>query len=215
MIIGRLPRRLRLVLGLSVDEPATPVAVAGPPLGEFVAYAADCRIFGQFALAPGRLSDLLNSHDEYELVDVQLESLADGHILSTPVVLAARDELVAVHASGPAGPRARRTNTRAWPILIRSDPYLIRGYLHVLPGADPIASFLHRKPMVPLTDAWIEYMLAGKPQRLFLGTVVVNRELAESFQLTVTAEVELPEIPAGAVGPLTKDFTGTVLGRSA
>jgi len=199
---------------MPADEPLLPTAAAGPPLGEFVAYAADCRIFGQLSQAPGRLSDLLNDHDEYELVDVHLESLADGHVLSTPVVLAARDELIAVHASGPAGPRSKRTNTRAWPIIVRSEPYLIRGYLHVLPGADPIASFRHRKPMVPLTDAWIEYMLAGQPQRLFLGTVVVNRELADSFQLTITAELEPPEMPAGAVGPLTKDFTGTVLGRS-
>jgi hypothetical protein len=215
VIIGRLPRRLRPVLGITRAAPAPPVASPAPTMDDFVAYAADCRIFGQFAPAPGRLSDLLNSHDEYELVDVQLESLADGHVLSTPVVLAARDELIAVHTSGSSGPRARRTNTRPWPIVIRSEPYLIRGYLHVLPGADPIASFRHRKPMIPLTDAWIEYMLAGKPQRLFLGTVVVNRELVNSFMLSVSAEVEPPELPAGAVGPLTKDFTGTVLGRSA
>lgn len=213
MIIGRLPKRLRLGRG-----PAEPSAIADdlprPPGAEFIAYAGDCRIFGQFALGPGRLSDALNSHDEFELGDVHLESLADGHILSTPVVLAARDDLIAVHASGPAGPRAKRTNTRAWPIVVRSEPYLIRGYLHVLPGADPIASFQRRKPMIPLTDAWIEYMLAGVPKRLFLGTVVVNRELADWFQLSVTTEIEPPEIPAGAIGPLTKDFTWTVLGPS-
>lgn len=214
MIIGRLPLRLRLVLGMPADEPAPPTTAARPPLGDFVAYAADCRILGQLSQPSGRLTDLLNHRDDYELVDVQLESLADGHVLSTPVVLAARDELIAVRALGPAGPRSKRTNTRAWPILIHSEPYLIRGYLHVLPGADPIASFRHRKPMVPLTDAWIEYMLAGKPQRLFLGTIVVNRELVGSFQLVITAEVEPPEMPAGAVGRLTKDFTGTVLGRS-
>jgi hypothetical protein len=212
--IGRLPRRLRLVLGMPADEPAPSTTAAYPPLGDFVAYAADCRILGQLSQPSGRLTDLLNHRDDYELVDVQLESLADGHVLSTPVVLAARDELIAVRALGPAGPRSKRTNTRAWPILIHSEPYLIRGYLHVLPGADPIASFRHRKPMVPLTDAWIEYMLAGKPQRLFLGTIVVNRELVGSFQLVITAEVEPPEMPAGAVGRLTKDFTGTVLGRS-
>jgi hypothetical protein len=183
-----------------------------PAQGDFVAYAADCRIFGRVELVPGRLSDLLNANDEFALTDVQLESLADGHVVSSPVVLVARDELIAVHASGPNSSRAKRTNTRAWPILVQSQPYLIRGYLHSLPGSDPIASFRHRKPMIPLTDAWIEYISAGKPQRVALGTVVVNRELADWFRLTVSEEVEPPAIPAGEIGPLTKDFTGSVLG---
>lgn len=213
MIIGRLPRRLRLVLGLEPTERDT-VGTSEPArgLGDFVAYAADCRVFGKVGLAPGRLTDLLNTFEEYELVDVQLESLADGHIVSSPVVLASRDELIAVHASGPTGPRSKRTNTRAWPILIQSEPYLIRGYLHVLPGADPITSFRRRKAMVPLTDAWIEYLSAGHAQRVSVGTVVVNRDLADWFRLTVIEEVEPPELPAGEVGPLTKDFTGDVLG---
>ena len=143
---------------------------------------------------------------------MQLESLADGHVVRSPVVLVARDELIAVHASGARSSRAKRTNTRAWPILVDSQPYLIRGYLHALPGSDPIASFQHRKPMIPLTNAWIEYVSAGKPQRVTLGTIVVNRELADWFRLTVSEEVEPPELPAGPVGPLTKDFTGSVLG---
>jgi hypothetical protein len=33
--------------------------------------------------------------------------------------------------------------------------------------------------MTPLTDAGIEYVSAGKPQQVALGTVVVNRELAD------------------------------------
>ncbi len=46
-----------------------------------MAYAADCRVFGQLPLQPGRFSDLLNAHEEFELVNVQLESLADGHVV--------------------------------------------------------------------------------------------------------------------------------------
>jgi hypothetical protein len=213
MIIGRLPRRLQIALGIEAEASAEPVTGEhAPARGDFVAYAADCRIFGSVELAPGRLSDLLNANDEFALTDVQLESLTDGHVVSSPVVLVARDELIAVHASGPNSSRAKRTNTRSWPILVQSQPYLIRGYLHALPGSDPIASFRHRKPMIPLTDAWIEYISAGKPQRVALGTVVVNRELADWFRLTVSEEVEPPAMPAGDVGPLTKDFTGSVLG---
>lgn len=213
MIIDRLPRRLRLVFGM---EQATAEATApGPQLREFVAYAADCRIFGQIPLEPGRVTDLLNANDEYELVNVALESLADGHVVHSPVVLVARDDLIAVHASGSAGPRAKRTHTRAYPILMHSDPYLIRGYVHVLPGSDPIASLRHRKPMVPLTDAWIEYLLAGKPMRVALGTIVVNRELADWFKLTVEEGVEPPQMPTGDTGPLTKDFTDEMLGAAS
>ncbi len=210
MIIDRLPRRLRIVLGRAPDEPIDAVEVE--ELDAFVAYAPDCRVFGRWAQPPGRLTELLNDHEAFELVDVQLESLADGHVVESRLVLIARDELIAVHASGPSGPRAKRINTRAWPLLIQSGPYLIRGYLHVLPGSDPIASFRHRKPMIPLTDAWIEYLSAGKPQRVALGTVVVNRELADWFRLTQTEEVVPPDLPAGEAGPLTKDFTDQVLG---
>jgi hypothetical protein len=210
MIIDRLPRRLRIVFGLRVDEPASTTGDP-PPVREFIAYAADCQIFGEVALEAGRITDLLNAHDEYELVNVQLASLVDGHVFASPVVLVARDELIAVHASGPAGSRSQRTHTRAHPILIHSAPYLIRGYLHVLPTADPIASFRHRKPMVPLTDAWIEYLAAGKPVHRSLGTIVVNRELADRFELVAEESVEPPQLPAGATGPLTKDFTHEVL----
>jgi hypothetical protein len=161
----------------------------------------------------GRITDLLNAHDEYELVNVQLESLDDGHTVASPVVLVARDELIAVHASGPAGSRAQRTHTRSHPILIQSGPYLVRGYLHVLPNADPIASFRHRKPMVPLTDAWIEYAVAGRPVHRSLGTIVINRELADWFELAVDEEIEPPEMPAGEIGPMTKDFTNQILGN--
>ena len=193
-------------------EPPVAASPTGPALRQFIAYAADCRIFGEVPLEAGRVTELLNANEEYELVNVELESLADGHVVQSPVVLVARDELIAVHASGPAGPRAKRTHTRAYPILIHSEPYLIRGYLHVLPGADPIASFQHRKTMVPLTDAWIEYRLADKPMRVSLGTIVVNRELANWFQLTAEDQVEPPEMPAGETEPLTKDFTDQVLG---
>lgn len=94
--------------------------------------------------------------------------------------------------------------TRAHAILIQSAPYLIRGYLHLLPTADPIASFRHRKPMVPLTDAWIEYLAAGKPVHRSLGTIVVNRELADWFELAVEEEIEPPALPAGETGPMTR-----------
>lgn len=146
-------------------------------------------------------------------MDVYLASLADGHAVAAPVALVARDELIAVYAAGPRGDRARRTRTRPHPLLISAGPSTIRGHLHALPGAAPIASFHQRKPMVALTDAWIEYVSAGTPERYRLSTLIVNRERIDSVQLTSEeAEVQPPELPASESGPLTKDFTGQLLG---
>lgn len=190
--LAELPRRLRLVFGARdsglQDDPAGEQLEA--PLTDFVAYATDCLVSGALARPVGRMSDLLNAHEGYELVNVQLQSLADAHVVSVPLVSLARDEIIAVHAAGPPSPRGRRTNMRAYPVVIRSEPYRIWGYLHSLPGADPLASFRHRRPMVPLTHASIEYALAGRTDRFHLGTLIVNRDLAESLELTADEVVQ-------------------------
>lgn len=189
--LAGLPERLRLVFGLRPSPLAADAAASvESEAAEFVAFAADCRIFGTLTTATGRMSDLLNAHDGYELVNVQLQSLADGHVVSVPLVTLARDELIAVHATGPASPRARRTNMRAFPVVLRAEPYRIWGYLHALPGADPLASFRHRRSMVPLTNASIEYALAGRLGRSHLGTLIVNRDLVDSLDLVADEEVQ-------------------------
>ena len=197
--MSRLPRRLRLVFGLA--DPADPGQPDGPTdIQEFVAYAADCRVFGQLARQPGRFSDLLNAHEEFELVNVQLQSLADGHIVAEPTILLARDDLVAVHATGTTGEVAKRTQTRARRIVVRSEPYTIWGNLHALPGSDPIANFRHRQPMIPLTDSRIAFELGGKPGQFELGTLIVNRELADAVAL-VGREESVDPAPPDELGP--------------
>lgn len=201
----RLPRRLRLVFGVTANAPD--LAKDELDFEEFVAYATDCRVFGQLALPAGRLTELLNAYEEFELVNVQLQSLADGHVVTEPLVILARDEVVAVHAAGSAGHPGRRTHTRAHRLVVRSQPYTIWGDVHALPGADPVASFLHRPPMVPLTDAWIAYELAGRAGQFQLGTIIVNRNTANSFEPMVNPGPEPPAVPAGDAGPLARDFT--------
>jgi len=208
-VLHRLPRRVRLVFGVTADPPE--LAGDHAPLEEFVAYATDCRVSGQLSLPSGRLTDMLNAYEEFELVNVQLQSLADGHVVNEPLVVLPRDELVAVHAAGSAGHPASRTHTRAHRLVVRAQPYTIWGDLHALPGADPLASFHHRPPMVPLTDAWIAYELAGRTGRFQLGTLIVNRDLAESFERVADSGAEPPLMPAGESGPLTKDFTGELI----
>jgi hypothetical protein len=211
-VLRRLPRRLRLVFGVTGETAGAVQPDSAEPLHEFVAYAADCRIFGELSPPEGRLTDLLNAYEEFELVNVHLQSLLDAHVVTEPSLLLPRDELIAVHAGGATGHPGRRTRTRAHRLVLRSEPYTIWGDIHALPGADPIASFQHRPPMIPLTDASIEYDLAGTTGRFRLGTLIVNRELAGTFGLMVDDEPEPPVPPPGDRGPLTKDFTGELSG---
>lgn len=215
-MIESLGRRLRVVFGRS-NATDTSVAVLPPESRkasqqvEFVAYGEDCVLSGVVHLASDRLTDMLNDHDEYQLVDVLVESLADKHAVEVKEVLVHRDELLLVHAAGPRGNQDRRQRTRSHPVAIQLGPYHIRGYLHALPGADPVQAIRRRKPMVPLTDAWIEFGSAAGRQRRRVGTVVVNREQIDWIVPAIDDEVEMPDLPLSAdKGPLLKDFTGAL-----
>ncbi len=220
MRIDSIGRRLRLVVrrrSRTGPPPAAPVvapAPARPPEHDFVAYAEDSLLVGHIRLPAARLTDLLNEHEEYELVDVQVIAL-DGtrtHDLTTAVVT--RDELLLIHATGPRGDRSRRLHTRQHPVAMQLGPYHVRGYLHAPPGSDAFASFRRRTSMVPLTDAWIEYYEADVRQRRRVSTVVVNRHAVDWIVEAVDDEVEMPDMPIAAnQGPLVKDFTGHVLGH--
>ena len=181
-----------------------------PPKIEFVAYGEDCILSGHVRMAEDRLTDLLNGHEEYQLVDVYAEDLATGARFDIPEVVVDRHELLLVHAIGPRGNQGRRQRTRQHPVGMQIGPFHVRGYIHALPGSDPIAGFRRRRPMVPLTDAWIEYSIGTNHQRRRVGAVVVNRLLVDWIVPAIDDEVEMPDIPLSAYpqGPLLKDFTG-------
>lgn len=213
--IEEIGRRLRLVMGRTPDEPvADPPAPALAPEVEFMGYADDCVLTGHIRLDAARLTDLLNDHDEFELVDVHVESLIGDKIIEVRDVTVGRDELLAVHALGPRGERGRRVRTRQHPLAMKAGPYRVRGYLHALPGTDPISSFRHRRPMVPLTEAWIEYDLGAEPQRRRATTLVVNRQQIDWVVEAIDDEVDMPDLTITSDhGPLAKDFTGQIRGR--
>jgi hypothetical protein len=220
-MIQSFGRRLRVAFSRTDaghDGDAPPQVTRAQPLHpevEFVAFGEDCVLSGRVRLAAERLTDMLNEHDEYQLVDVMVERLDGAPAVEVREVLVHRDELLLIHATGPRGSQERRQRTRQHPLAIQAGPYHIRGYLHALPGSDPIGSMRRRKTMVPLTDAWIEYSVGGTRHRRRAAAVVVNREQIDWVVPALDDEVEMPDLPLQTEqGPLLKDFTGMILGES-
>jgi hypothetical protein len=170
----------------------------GAPQVEFVAYAEDCRISGRMELRGDRLTDMLNRNDEFVLRDASVEALADGRTLAAGEVPVGRNELLAVHAVGPQGNPSRHLHTRRYPVVVRSGPYVIRGYMHTPPAVQPEES-ARRRAMIPLSDAWIEYVCGGALRRSPVDTIVVNRDIADSIDFAADEDVAPPA--AGRVPP--------------
>jgi len=163
---GGLRGRLRLVFGIEragAEEDAGAAAPPAVPWIHLVAFTEDCRVSGQIQLDCDRLSDMLNGHTDYLLCDVLVESLLDGRSIHADEVPIARDELVAVLADGPRGDPSRRTHTRTYPVTVTVGAYVIHGNIHSRPGADPLAFASRRSPMIPLSDASIEYPSESGP----------------------------------------------------
>lgn len=199
---------------LELAPPQPAIAPEGAPIAadvEFAAYAEDCRIFGFWRHSAERLSDALNAHEEYQLYDVLVAALNDGHTSDARELFVRRDELLAVRATGPRGNLARRTRTRPSPVTLQTGPYTIHGYLHGPPGADAVRQISRRRPMVPLTEAWIEYLTAGELHRARVGPIMVNHETLDWIRLSRDEEVQVPGLPVESViDPHAKDLTGYV-----
>ena len=220
-MIASIGRALGIALGgpdeSEVDEPpaegwfelsATPPD--SPPELEFTAYAEECRVFGRIQLDAERLSDMLNSHDEIVLVDVSVESLADGTRHFAHEFAIRRDELMVVEATGPRGNEGRRLRRRPHPIVARLGPYEVRGFVHVTPGADVLNAIRRRKPLIPMTNATLAYAAADGPQFHRCDTLLFNWECADALELVVDEELEYPDVPIPS-GKLVKDFTGHII----
>lgn len=217
-MIESLGRRLSLMFdrsGSDGDEPGAshPRAAALHPLVDFVAYAEDCTLSGRLRLHAERLSDMLNEHEEVLLRDVMVQSLAEPTAVQVTEVVVPRSELLLVHATGPRGNRARRTRTRQAAVAITIGPYELRGYLHGVPGVDVLASIHRRHPMIPVTDAHLEFDLGDLRERLQISTIIVNRDRIDAIVPTLE---HLDRVPDYTVvhekGPLLKDFTGDIVG---
>ena len=193
-------------------EPTAPgvVDARGAREIEFSAYTEDCRLFGFLQLADERLSDALNERDELHLESVLLVALEDNRAVEMRQLVVARDELIAVRASGPRGNAARRIRTRPSPVAVKAGPYVARGYVHGPPGGDPLRRFRTQRPMVPLTEAWIEYEAGGSDHRARVGPLVVNTAFVDWVERVNETEVRVDLPVEMRIDPRAKDMTGNV-----
>ena len=147
---------------------------------EFIAYAGDCRVRGTIDREHGvRLSDILNAVDDITLRDAELTSHADGHVVHLDEVTLGRDELYAVEAVGARGEVARRLHTVKHRLQIRLGPYVVLGYLHSLPGNEPLVSIGKRAPMIPLTSATIAFSDGPTIDAHDVEALIINRAMVD------------------------------------
>lgn len=185
LVIGSLGSRIRLVLRQPGDGRSESrwsdggLDDEGLPEVDFVAYATAERLSGRVRLDSARLSDMLNAHDEYVLVDALAERLPDGGSMVVSEILVRRDELAIVHATGPRGDRAQRIRTETHPLVLRLGRYLVSGRLHAGQGEDALASLRSRQSMIPLTEAAIEFRVGPDVVREPASAIVVNRDLVD------------------------------------
>ncbi len=102
---------------------------------------------------------------------------------SADETLVRRSEILAVIASGPRGDPNRRLATRRHPVVVESGEYRIGGYVHTVPSAAPEDRFRDGGPMIPLTEAWLEYGTGVQRRHHDAGTVIVNRKLASHIEV--------------------------------
>lgn len=199
--------------GADADEPAPDDAAERETPGrevEFSAYTEDCRVFGFIQLAGERLSDALNDLEQVRLESVLLVALEDNRAVELRELVVARAELVAVRASGPRGNAARRVRTRPSPVAVKAGPYMVRGYVHGPPGGDPLRRFRTQRPMVPLTEAWIEYEAGGVPHRARVGPLIVNTGFVDWVDRAKETDVRVDLPVEMRIDPRAKDMTGNV-----
>jgi hypothetical protein len=173
-VIGSIGSRLRLVL----RQPTT-LEAADLPEVDFVAYSTSERLSGRIRLDSARLTDMLNAHSEFVLVDALAERLPDGGSMVVSEILIHRHELALVRAGGPRGDRTLRVPTKTHRVVLRLGRYVVAGLHHSTGGQDPLAALRRRDPMVPLTDAVILFRVGQNIVEEPGGTIVVNRDLVE------------------------------------
>jgi hypothetical protein len=187
-----------IVLERQAEDIHEPEFAAYAPLVSFEAYLSQQRMFGWVRLDADRLTDLLNAHEIIRLENVLIEGHRSGTTVSADEALVRRSEILAVIASGPRGDPARRLATRRYPVVVELGGYRIGGYVHTVSGVDPEDRLCDEGPMIPLTEAWLEYRSGVQGRRHDAGTVIVNRQLATRIEVVAEPVVQPASPPEGA-----------------
>lgn len=195
------PTGATLFLEALPDGPNEPDSVADQPLVGFDAFLVDAHIHGWARLSDARLTDLLNGHLELKLVNAQLERLVDGRPGWHQSLTLRRGQLVAVRAGGPRGDPSLRRHARLHALAVRSGPFLVRGYLHAAPGTTPLDEVAARPSFVPLSMASLEYWAAGRRRSEWGGTILFNRELAETIRVVGDEDLEVGALTWAMLDP--------------
>jgi hypothetical protein len=169
------PAPLSLVMERQAEDIHEPEFAAYTPLVAFEAFLAAQRLFGWVRLDADRLTDLLNAHDVLRLANVHVQEHRDGSTVSADETFIPRSEIFAVVASGMRGDPAQRVATESTTVVISAGGYRIGGDVHFPHGVDPAERFRSGGPMVPLTDAWLEYRSGGLDRCVGKETIIVNR----------------------------------------
>ncbi len=168
-------------------------------LAKFIAYAGDCRIIGNLALADGeRLSDILNRERSTTITAAELVSHADGHVVTLDEITLDREDVFAIEAAGSRGPSERRIHTVRHRLEVKLGPYTVLGQLHTLPGGQPLVTIGRRLPMIPLTNATIAFNDSTGLQVRDVETLIINREAADWVR---AEEADLAAFPGVPVAP--------------
>jgi hypothetical protein len=164
VVIGSIGSRLRLVLRQPGPQGRATDGAADLPEIDFVAYSTSERLSGRVRLDSARLTDMLNVHREFVLVDALAERLPEGGSMVVPEILVGRHELALVRVGGPRGDRSLRIPTTTHQLVLRSGRYLVTGG-HSSPGE----------------IRWPSSVQSAVPTHLEEpgGTIVVNRELVD------------------------------------
>lgn len=186
-------RRPTLILERSPEAPFEPESVVDAPLISFDAFSTDQRIFGWVRLSADRLTDLLNAHEEIALDNAKVEQLSNPGVAWIDSMAITRQQLIAVRAGGPHGDPAKRQRTRLHRLDVRAGSYRMGGNLHARPGVAPLTEIRDRPTMIPLSSAWLEYWLDGRRVSQWVGTILFNRDRAESID--VVGEEDLDAEP--------------------
>jgi hypothetical protein len=174
---------LSLVMEHRIEDIHEPEFAAYAPLASFEAFLPAQRLFGWVRLDADRLTDLLNTHDLIRLANVHVEEHRDGSTVAADETVIPRAEIIAVVASGPRGDAALRVPTRPHAVIVEAGDYRIGGHIHVPPGVEAMERWNGDGPMIPLTEAWLEYRQGGGQRRAAKTTVIVNRGSATDVEV--------------------------------